>query len=351
MGVAPAFFEGLRVAGGRPLVRALLHTPFIRRRLARARSRPVEGQVIDDELAAMLALEDRIRESDLQGREPAEARASMAWSIRVVDGEPVGGVSATDRVVGGVGARLYVPDGLPAPSPGIVFYHGGGWVTGDLDTHDRLCRRVAALGRVRVLAVDYRLAPEHRFPAAVDDAVSAFRAAAADAARLGIDAARLGVAGDSAGGNLSAVVARRMRGEIHRPAVAGLIYASVDATLSSPSHHTFAEGYLLTRAKIDWYLEHYTGADVAARRHPDVSPLLADDVGGVGRTLVYTAHFDPLRDEAEAYAARLAGAGVDVKVRRFPTLIHGFVVLGGASRAADAATDEIARELGDALRR
>ncbi|HKA90291.1 MAG TPA: alpha/beta hydrolase [Haliangiales bacterium] len=344
--------QRLRVAGGRPAVRALIATPFLRRRLARGRTStgPVEGEVVDEEIAALLGLDDRFRDSDVDGREPAAARATMAWTVRVVDGAPVAGVSATEQVVGGVRARLYVPDGLPAPSPGIVFYHGGGWVAGDLDTHDRLCRRIASVGRMRVVAVDYRLAPEHRFPAAVDDAVAAFAGAAARAARLGLDPARLGVAGDSAGGNLSAVVARRMRGAAHRPAVAGLIYAAVDATLSSPSHRTFAEGYFLTRRGIDWYLRHYTGGDAALRRHPDLSPLLADDVGGVGRTLVYTAHFDPLRDEAEAYAARLAEAGVAVAVRRFPTLVHGFAVMGGVSRAAAAATDEIARELGNALR-
>jgi acetyl esterase len=349
--VAPSFLERVRVAGGRPLVRALIGTSLIRRRLARGRAEPVEGQVLDEELAAMLALDDVTRASDPRGRGPDEERANLAWSVRVVDGAPVAAVVATDQVLGGVRARLYVPGGLSAPSPGIVFYHGGGWVTGNLDSHDRLCRRLAELGRMRVVAVDYRLAPEHRFPAAVDDAVAAFRAAAAGAERLGIDVARLGVAGDSAGGNLSAVVARRMRGGAHRPAVAGLIYAAVDATMSSPSHTTFAERHLLTRSKIEWYLGHYAGDDDAARRHPDMSPLLADDPGGVGRTLVYTAHFDPLRDEAEAYGARLAEAGVEVTVRRFPTLIHGFAVLGGVSRASHAATDEIARDLGEALRR
>jgi acetyl esterase len=349
--VAPSLVQRLGVAGGRPLVRALVGTSFVRRRLARSRAETVDGQVVDAALAAMLGLEDRVGESELDRRTPGEARASMAWTVKVVDGEHVAGVAATDQVVGGVRARLYVPDGLPAPSPAIVFFHGGGWVLGDLDTHDRLCRRLAAVGRVRVLAVDYRLAPEHRFPAGVDDALAAFRAAAAGAARLGIDPARLGVAGDSAGGNLSAVVARRTRADVRRPAVAGLIYAAVDATLSSPSHATFAERYLLTRRKIDWYLGHYLGDDPAARRHPDVSPLLADDPGGVGPTLVYTAHFDPLRDEAEAYGARLAAAGVPVSVRRFPTMVHGFTLLGGVSPAAAAATDEIARDLGEAVRR
>jgi len=338
-----------RAAIERPLLRALLRIAALRRRLARGRSQPVEGEALDEEIAALLALDDVTRDSDLRGRTPARARKKLAESVRVVDGAPVTGVGARDEIAGGVRARLYAPDDLAAPSPGIVYFHGGGWVTGDLDSHDRLCRRLAQLGRMRVLAVDYRLAPEHPFPAAVDDAIAGFRGAATDAARLGLDPARLGVAGDSAGGNLSAVVARRTRGEAHRPALAGLIYAAVDATRSSPSQRTFGERYLLTGAMIDWYLGHYT--DPAHHRHPDVSPLLADDVGGVGPTLVYTAHFDPLRDEAEAYARRLSDAGVEVEVRRFPNLVHGFALLGGGSRAADAATDEIARELGAALRR
>jgi acetyl esterase len=343
-----SMLQRARAASERPVVRALLRTPILRRRLARGRTEPVEGETLDEELAALLALDDVTRDSDLRGRTPARARRKLAESVRVVDGAPVTGVTAREETVGGVRARLYVPDDLAGPSAGIVYFHGGGWVTGDLDSHDRLCRRLAQLGGVRVLAVDYRLAPEHPFPAAVDDALAAFRGAAADAARLGLDPTRLGVAGDSAGGNLSAVVARRTRGEAQRPALTGLIYAAVDATRSSQSHRTFGARYLLTASMIDWYLGHYT--DPSHHRDPDVSPLLAEDVGGVGTTLVYTAHFDPLRDEAEAYARRLSDAGVEAKVRRFPNLVHGFAVLGGASRAADAATDEIARELGATLR-
>ena len=227
--------------------------------------------------------------------------------------------------------------------------HGGGYLSGSAYGYRPLVGALTLAAGATALVPEYGLAPEHPFPAAVDDALAAFRGAAADAERLGLDPTRLGVAGDSAGGNLSAVVARRTRGEAQRPALTGLIYAAVDATRSSPSHRTFGARYLLTASMIDWYLGHYT--DPSHHRDPDVSPLLAEEVGGVGPTLVYTAHFDPLRDEAEAYARRLSDAGVEAKVRRFPNLVHGFVVLGGASRAADAATDEIALELGATLRR
>src|SRR5262249_23936982 len=152
--------------------------------------------------------------------------------------------------------------------------------------------------------------------------------------------------GDSAGGNLSAVAARRLRGDAIQPAVAVLIYAAVDATLSSASHVTFGERFILTRRMIDWYLDRYLGPARAAAREPDVAPLLAPDRGGVGRHLVYTAHFDPLRDEAESYAKRLAEAGVKVEIRRFPTMLHGFAVMAGVSRGAGEAADEMAREIG-----
>jgi acetyl esterase len=225
--------------------------------------------------------------------------------------------------------------------------HGGGWVTGDLDTHDRFCRRLAVVGGLRVLAFDYRLAPENPFPAGVEDAVTGFRAAAASAGDLGIDPARLGIAGDSAGGNLAAVVARRTAGDALRPRVAGLIYPAVDLTCAAASHRTFGARYILTAPMIAWYLARYAPRDL---RHPDASPLLAPDVASAPHTLVYTAHFDPLRDEGEAYAARLRDAGLAVTARRFPTLPHGFVVMAGVSRAAAAASDEIAGELGAALR-
>ena len=341
----------LRAVAGRPVLRAILDTPFLRARFARGRSTPVEGQVVDEAIAVILALDDLAHDSDHTHRTPAAARVRMRESMAVVDAEPPPGVTTRDEVIAGaIPSRLYIPSDLPAPSPGLVYLHGGGWVTGDLETYDRFCRRFAARARIRVVSVDYRLGPEHRYPAAVDDALAAFRHVAGAAESFGIDPTRLGVGGDSAGGNLSAVVARRTRGEKVTPAATVLIYPAVDSTLSSQSHATFAERYLLTRPNIDWYLGHYLG-DVAGQvREPDVSPLLAPDAEGLGPHLITTAHFDPLRDEGEAYAKKLAAAGAKVKLVRCPRLIHGFAVMGGASPAAFAATDALIADAAAALR-
>jgi len=335
-------------------LKALVKTPFLRTRLARRRGDAVEGQVVDEEIAALLRLDDVMHDSDHRGRTPAAARARMRESIKICEAPPPPGVTARDDGLPGpagtIPIRCYAPAGVPAPSPGVVYFHGGGWVTGDLETHDAFCRRLAAQARVRVVAVDYRLAPEHPFPAAVEDALAAFRAVASGAVRFGIDPARLGVAGDSAGGNLSSVVSQKTRGEPVVPAAVGLLYPGLDCTLSSESHRVFGGRYLLTRPMIDWYLGHYVGDDPARRRHPDVSPGLATSVDGLGPHLITVGHFDPLRDEGEAYAHRLAAAGTPVKLVRLPTMIHGFTLLGGASPAALAATEAFIADLGAALR-
>jgi acetyl esterase len=179
--------DHVKALAGRPLLRALVETPFLRARLARSRSAPVDGQVVDEALAVMLALDDVTHDSDYRGRTPVQARADMRRSLPLVEAPEPTGVSTRDEVLpGGIASRLYVPVGLAAPSPGMVYLHGGGWVTGDLETHDRFCRRLAAHGKIRVVAVDYRLAPEHRYPAGVDDALAAFRHVAHEAAHFGI---------------------------------------------------------------------------------------------------------------------------------------------------------------------
>ena len=343
--------DHVKALAARPILRALVETPLLRTRLARSRSAPVEGQVVDAALAVMLALDDVTHDSDYRGATPVQARARMRQSIPLVEAPEPAGVSTRDEVLpGGIDSRLYSPVGLPAPSPGLVFLHGGGWVTGDLETHDRLCRRLAAHGKIRVVAIDYRLAPEHRYPAAVDDALAAFRHVAHEAPHFGIDPTRLGVGGDSAGGNLAAVVARRTRGEEVTPAVTALIYPSLDTSRSLASHRTFGERYLLTGLQIEWYLAHYLGDVEAGAKDPDVSPLAAADPGGLGPHLVTVAHFDPLRDEGLAYARKLAAARVPVKVVSLPTMIHGFTLVGGVSPAALAATEALVVDIGEALR-
>lgn len=338
-----------RIALTRPLVRALFASPFLRGRLAGSSRDPA----LDPDLAVLLALDELTHDSEVWRGSPARARRMIAESSAIVGDAPSGVVAARDRLfrgpTGELRARCYGPAGLAAPSPGLVFFHGGGWVTGDLDTHDVLCRRLALAGQLRVVAIEYRLAPEHPFPAAVDDALAGFRWAAGEAESLGIDPLRIGVGGDSAGGNLSAVVSLRTRADERRPALAALLYPSVDATCSSASHRELGKGYYLTREALDWYENQYLGPDPARRRDPDASPLFAPDLAGSPPTLVVTAAFDPLRDEGIAYAARLREAGVPAREERVAGMIHGFLN-AGLSRGAREATERIAREIGRALR-
>lgn len=338
-----------RVAVLRPLVRAIFASTRLRDRLARSRA----AGGLDPDLAVLLALDERTHDSEIWRGSPGRARDKIATSAAIVEDPPRGEVAVDDRSFRGPGseirARRYVPAGLEAPSPGLVFFHGGGWVTGNLDTHDALCRRLALSGRLRVVAIDYRLAPEHPFPAAVDDAIAAFRWVAGEAESLGIDPLRIAVGGDSAGGNLSAVVSLRTRDDARRPALAALLYPALDGTCSSASHRDLGEGYFLTHQAITWYMNHYFGKDAATRLGPDASPLFVADLAGSPPTLVVSAAFDPLRDEAIAYAARLREAGVMVREDRVAGMIHGFLN-AGLSRAAREATERIAREIGQALR-
>jgi acetyl esterase len=242
-------------------------------------------------------------------------------------------------VAGGAGslpARLYVPAEAAGSESGLtVYYHGGGWVVGDLDTHDSVCRALARSSGARVLSVDYRLAPEHPFPAGVEDALASFRDAVARGAELGVDPRRVALAGDSAGGHLAAVTARMAAGDPLPPAFQLLIYPATDLVEVSRSRLEFATGFLLTKENMDWYEENFAGAH--DRRDPRVSPLLAEDLSGLAPTMVVTAGFDPLRDEGEAYARRLQAAGVPTMLRRHPGYVHGFThVMVGDSGPREA---------------
>jgi acetyl esterase len=237
-------------------------------------------------------------------------------------------------------ARFYVPHDA-TPSGLVVYYHGGGWTVGSLDSHDAACRFLAHTGRLRVLSVDYRLAPEHPFPAAVEDALAAFRWAVGAAAGLGVASDRIAVAGDSAGGNLAAVVALLARTDRTRPAAQLLVYPVTDMSTKRRSYRLFGEGYFLTQAEMDWYGRHYL-PDRAAARDPRVSPLLAPDLSRLPPAMILTAGFDILRDEGEAYARRLEEAGVPVALRRHTGLVHGFGNATAVNRAACAAMTEAA---------
>jgi acetyl esterase/lipase len=247
---------------------------------------------------------------------------------------------------GEIGARYYRPLGeKPGEAlPAVVYYHGGGWTCGDLDTHDSVCRGIAAHGRCAVVAVDYRMGPEHKFPAAVEDAIAAVRWVSANAGSFGIDAARLVVAGESAGGNLAAVVAIALRDSGPALAMQVLAYPVVDQASDTESLKRFARGYSLTLDLLRWYQRQYLrGEDDRADWR--ASPLRARDHSRLPSAYILTAGFDPLLDEGKAYADRLTQAGVSVVYECFEGQIHGFLPMGGAIAAAGHAHYRIGQML------
>ena len=285
---------------------------------------------------------------------PEETRELLA-SIQVpLDDVPMRAVE--DRVVAGPGGdlpvRIYMPNGasVGGPDPGIVFFHGGGWVIMSIESHDRMARRLADDAGAVVVSVDYRLAPEHKFPAAADDCYAATQWVAANAASLGIDPARLAVAGDSAGGNLAAVVALMAR-DRSGPAIAFqlLVYPVTGTPWDGRrSYVDNGDGYVLTRLWMEWFTNHYARTD-ADRTDPYLAPLAAADLSGLPPAHVITAEFDPLRDEGEAYAARLTAAGVPTTSTRYAGQIHGFYQNDAAMRSGRAAEIEAAGMLRRAL--
>jgi acetyl esterase len=278
---------------------------------------------------------------------PAEARESIR--IRTAALGPFEDVaSVADHRVpvaeAEITVRTYTPGGR-GPHPVLVYYHGGGWVIGDLYTHDGLCRSLANAARCVVASVDYRLAPEWKYPVAAGDSYAALRWVAANAIRLGLDPRRVAVGGDSAGGNLATVVSLMARdqggpGLVHQV----LIYPVTDNDLNTRSYIENATGYLLTREGMRWFWAHYL-ADSRQGLEPHASPLRAPSLAGLPSALVITAECDPLRDEGEAYAARLRDAGVPVTVTRYDGMFHGFVRMTRILDKARTALDEIAGSL------
>ena len=270
---------------------------------------------------------------------PADARRFYRERRFFTQPEPpaVGEVRAL-RTDGGVPLRLYRP-AAAGVHPVLVYFHGGGWTIGDLDTHDVLCRQLCVAAGAAVLAVDYRLAPEHRFPAAVDDCLAAVRWLRREAAALGLDGALVAIGGDSAGGNLAAAVALLLRdaGEA-APALQLLIYPATDQRAGAPSHRSNAQGYLLTADSVAWYRGHYL-PDPAQWTDWRASPLLAPDLSRLPPALVLTAGFDPLRDEGRQYADALSTAGNRVQVVCFERQVHGFITM---SKVIDEARTAVA---------
>src|SRR6266404_2932432 len=271
-----------------------------------------------------------------------ELRQQLRTMVHLMD-EPAPRIARVEHITipgpaGAIPGRVYDAAGVGAPARLVVaYFHGGGWVQGDLETHHGLCARLAHRSGALIVAVDYRLAPEHKFPAAVEDSVAAYRWLRSHGGEIGADPARVGVVGDSAGGNLAAVVsqlASAAGGPV--PTCQVLIYPALDFALDTPSHRELEDAHVLPRDRIVWYMEQYlTEADRTDLR---ASPLRARNLTGQPPTLVITAGFDPLRDEGHAYADRLRAAGVDVSDREYPGQIHAFVSLTKAIPQGMAAT-------------
>jgi acetyl esterase len=311
------------------VVKALVALPGPAQRVITGAPVRIDGQELDREVQLLLRLIDLVPEPELEELTVGEARATRLRAARAFEGPKVPVARVEDIQISGAAgqldARLYVPHAPERPTPLLVYLHGGGWVIGDLDTHDNVCRFLAREAGVSVLSVDYRLAPEHPFPAAADDALAAFRFAVANAAELGADPEAIAVGGDSAGGNLTAVVSQLAAADGGPvPAFLLMFYPVTDLSKKSPSYRLFPEGFYLTEADMDWFRGHYL-PDEECAADPKASPLLAEDLSGLAPAYVATAGFDVLRDEGEEYVRRLRAAGIPVAHRRHEGLIHGFV--------------------------
>jgi acetyl esterase len=314
----------------------------VKRLLSGGRAVTIDGNTLDPTLQLALAGQRLLGQNGLaQSGDVALSRAQMRETTASFAGPQIHVAVSELSIPGPAGpipARHYRPT-TPGPAPLLVFYHGGGWVIGDLDTHDPLCRLTCRDADVHVLSIDYRLAPEHVAPAAVDDAYAAYKWAAQHAEELGAIPGKVAVGGDSAGGNLAAIVSQLARDEgAPLPVLQWLIYPRTDFSAQTRSLTLFADGFLLTKADIDWFTEQYLGGSGIDASDPRVSPLLAESLAGLPPALIATAGFDPLRDEGDSYAAALSAAGVGVDLRSMGSLTHGFASLfplgGGSALAA-----------------
>ena len=305
----------------------------------------VDGRTLDVRAQWLIEVLARSGEPPVERTSVLEARARYDAFMLEMGGRPAPIGEIVDRTIDGLGGRLRVRVYRPAGSvarllPAILYLHGGGWVMGSLEGYDLVSRYFCARSGCVVVVPDYRLAPEHRFSAGLEDAVAAFRWLARDATGLGIDPARLVIAGDSSGGNLAAAAALRLRDDERRACLQWLIYPVTDLGFETPSYRSCGEGFLLTRAAMEWFRGHYLN-DLAEVADPLASPLRAPDLAGLPPALVYTAGFDPLRDEGKAYADRLTAAGAKTIHREFESLTHAFVGLRGTIHSAARAMDDM----------
>ena len=331
-------------------LRTLLGLPEKVQRVLAGRPVVLDGQTLATDVQLMLRLAAIARPEGDEQPSPEEMRRAMAQETRIVGGrQRVGAVE--DLEVAGRPARRYLPSRPLVASgagPLLVFLHGGGFLEGDLDSHDAPCRLLAEESGVPVLAVTYRLSPESKLPAAHDDAYDAFRWVHEHAAELGADPARIAVGGDSAGGNLAAWIALCAARDGLPVAWQLLVYPCTDGLRDTESLRLFGEGFYLTRERIAWFDQSYTN-HLDERADERLSPVRADLPEGLAPAYVVTAGFDPLRDEGETYARRLADAGVEVELKRFPGQVHGFLNIVGVGRSCRAAVLEIAARMRDAL--
>jgi acetyl esterase len=300
--------------------------------------------LLDPQAKALLDQLRALGAPPLNTLSPVDARRA-AKALAGLSGTPETVAAVEHRTIPGpagpIPLRIYTPTG-DGPFPVLVFFHGGGWVIGDLDTQDGACRTLTNGARCVVVSVDYRLAPEHKFPAAPEDAYAATRWVAENAVRINADPARIAIGGDSAGGNLAAVTAQMAR-DAGGPGLAFqlLIYPVTDGACETASYRDNGEGYLLTGDMMQWFWDLYVRG-AADRQNPMASPLRARTLRGLPPALVQTAEFDPLRDEGEAYATRLKEAGVPVTLTRYNGMIHGFFGMSSMIHQAKTAVSEAA---------
>ena len=336
----------------RQSLRAAVRTPEpLARRLFGEPPKNDCGAPLDRQVHILLQMMDNVGSPKLEELGAYEARQVYRRANQTFDLAPCEMHSVEDRQIvgpgGDIGLRIYRP--VVGELPGVVFYHGGGFVIGDLDGYDGFCRAFAERTGCLVVSVDYRLAPEHPFPAAVDDCVQAFRWVRANAGELNVDREQIAVAGDSAGANLATVVCQQqIVADEPTPARQLLLYPKVDQQGDYPCRKLFGHGFFLTDDMICWFSQCYLKE--ADKSDPRASPIVFDRLGEMPPAMIVTAGFDPLRDEGEVYAARLGDAGVDVSYRCQDELVHGFITMGGIVDAAAQAVADIAEEFRCQLR-
>jgi acetyl esterase len=332
---------GLRLRLERAATLAVLDLPpSLLRRIVGPPVRSPEGFELDLQGQALLWLMRISRQPELHESGVEGGRRALDHMGRLLDMRGMDDVEVSDRTVPGAegprAARIYRPATAAStgPTPALVWFHGGGFVLGSIASHDGACRALASISGAVVISVDYRLSPEHRFPAAVDDAVAATRWVLENGASIGVDVASVAVGGDSAGGNLAALVSLALRNAPRKPVYQLLVYPVTDLTRSLPSHQAFREGVMLPEKSILWFRGLYL-PDPSYESRPEVSPFFAPDLVGLPPALMLTAGFDPLRDEGKAYADRMRAAGIEVEYVCSQGSMHGFLnTAGGVAEAA-----------------